>query len=129
MPGPYIAKPSDLVARSTPFGNGQCVALVRAVADVPNHSLWREGAKLADAIRTTGGIADGTAIATFFNGVYPSQATGNHAAIFVSAAADFTSVVVFDQWAGQSPHFRTLIFDRPGNHSASDRAEAFSIIL
>jgi hypothetical protein len=129
MSGPYVAKSTDLVASSTPFGNGQCVALVRALTGAPTHDLWRQGAKLADAIRTPDGIAKGTAIATFFDGAYPSHSSGNHAAIFVSAAADFASVQVFDQWVGQPPHFRTLIFNRPGQHSPSDRAEAFSIIL
>jgi hypothetical protein len=103
--------------------------LVRALTGAPNHELWQEGAKLADAIRTPDGIAKGTAIATFFGGVYPSNSSGNHAGIFVSAAADFTSVEVFDQWVGQPPHFRTLIFNRPGEHSPSDRAEAFSVML
>jgi hypothetical protein len=100
MPGPYIAKASDLVAKSERYGDGQCVALVRALTSAPLHQLWREGAKLAVAIRQMDGIAKRTAIATFIKGTYPSLATGNHAAIFVSAAADFTSVVVFDQWLG-----------------------------
>jgi len=129
MPGPYIAETSSLVAQSTPFGSGQCVALVQALTHAPLTTQWREGAKLADAIRTADGIAAGTAIATFFDGVYPSHRTGNHAAIFVSAAADCTSVQVFDQWVGHTPQRRTLIFNRPGQHSASDRAEAFSIIV
>jgi hypothetical protein len=129
MAGPYIAKPTDLVARQQPYGDGQCVALVRALTGAPNHQLWREGAKLADAIRQTNGIAKGTAIATFINGGYPSLSTGNHAAIFVSAAADFSSVVVFDQWVGQPPHLRTLMFNRPGAQSIVNRAEAFSAIV
>ena len=84
---------------------------------------------LADAIADLNGIATGTAIATFINGIYPSLPHGNHAAIFVSAAADGSSVVVFDQWAGQTPHLRTLYFNRPGTYSIVNRAEAFSIIL
>jgi hypothetical protein len=129
MLGPYIAKPADLVARQEPFGNGQCVALVRTLTGAPNHELWSEGAKLADAVRTANGIATGTAIATFVDGAYPSKDTGNHAAIFVSAAADLSRVVVCDQWHGQPPHLRTLIFDRLGVHSIVDRAEAYSVIL
>ena len=129
MPGPYVAKPTDLVAVSTPFGNGQCVALVEALTEAPNHRLWHEGARVADAIGSVNGIAQGTAIATFVNGIYPSLPSGNHAAIFVSAAADRRSIVVFDQWLGQHPHLRTLYFNRPGNHDAGDRAEAFSVIL
>jgi len=129
MPGPYIAAPSSLVEQSAPFGSGQCVALVQALTHAPLTAQWREGAKLADAIRTANGIDPGTAIATFFDGVYPSHPSGNHAAIFVSAAADFTSVQVFDQWVGHTPQRRTLIFNRPGEHAASDRAEAFSIIV
>ncbi len=129
MAGPYIAKAADLVARSAPFGTGQCVELVRDLTGAPNHQLWCEGAKLADAIRAMNGIAKGTAIATFINGIYPSLQTGNHAAIYVSAAADFSSVVVLDQWLGRPPDFRTLYFNRPGEHPIVDRAEAFSIIL
>src|SRR5208337_1328629 len=110
MSGPYIAAASDLVARNMPFGDGQCVALVEAVAHTPDHTAWRQGTALADAISRTGGIASGTAIATFMNGVYPSLPTGNHAAIYVSAAEDGKSVVVFDQWVGQPPHLRTLYF-------------------
>jgi len=129
MPGPYVCEASSLTESTTAFGHGQCVDLVRTITHAPQTSLWREGAKLADAIRTADGIAPGTAIATFFDGAYPSNASGNHAAIFMSAAEDLASVRVFDQWVGQTPHFRNLIFNRPGQHSASDRAEAFSIIL
>jgi len=129
MSGPYIAKESDLKATTTPYGDGQCVALVRALSGAPSHQLWREGAKLADAIRAANGIVKGTAIATFVHDIYASLPTGNHAAIFVSAAANFSSVVVLDQWLGQAPHFRTLHFNRPGAHAAQNRAEAFSVIL
>lgn len=129
MAGPYIAEAADLVAGKPPYGTGQCVELVRDLTGAPNHQLWHEGAKLADAIWAMNGIAKGTAIATFINGIYPSLPTGNHAAIYVSAAADFSSVVVFDQWLGQPPHLRTLSFNRPDGSSIVNRAEAFSIIL
>jgi|HubBroStandDraft_5_1064220.scaffolds.fasta_scaffold965992_1 hypothetical protein len=130
MPGPYIAQPADLVPRATPYGNGQCVALVEALCGAPHHVQWREGARLADLISQPPGIATGTAIATFIAGTYPSKPTGNHAAIFVSAAADRSSVVVFDQWAGQPPHLRTLYFGRAaGSYSVNNRPEAYSVIL
>ena len=129
MAGPYVADAKALVPRPTPFGTGQCVALVEALCGAPNHRLWQPGARLADAIRQVNGIATGTAIATFIDDVYPSQPSGNHAAVFVSAAADLNSIVVFDQWAGQPPHLRTLIFNRSGEHSVADRAEAYSVIL
>lgn len=129
MAGPYIAKASDLTAKTRCFGDGECVALVRALTVAPSHQLWCEGTKLADAIRAPNGIAGGTAIATFVNGVYLSLQHGNHAALFVSAAPDFSSVVVFDQWKGQLPHLRTLYFARPATDSASNRAEAFAVIV
>jgi hypothetical protein len=128
MPGPYIYRGGDFSARQTYIGvNQECVALVRSLANAPAHEQWTEGIKLRDALKLPLGITGGTAIATFVNGRFPSQ-HGYHAALFIRAAPGGSGVVVFDQWRGHLPQQRTIYFDRPGQHSASDRAEAFSII-
>jgi hypothetical protein len=121
---PYIAK--NLKFEHKSYGTGQCVALVQAVTGAPNHTLWRAG----PPVRGNTAIKPGTAIATFVDGVYPSHATGNHAAIYVSQ--DAKAIYVYDQWKNsrvtQPAHLRPIWFD--GSHkSISDDGNAFSVIV
>lgn len=101
-------------------GDGQCVAFVKEVSGAPQTSLWKEGEKVRGA-----DIYTGTAIATFFNGVYPSHSHDNHAAIYVSQNAE--GLVVWDQWKGQSVHQRTIRF-KAGVGDPSNDGDAFSVI-
>jgi hypothetical protein len=129
MAGPYIYRHADFSARHAYIGvDEECVALVRNLTGAPQHLQWTEGAKVREALKSPQGIATGTAIATFVNGRYLSLPHGNHAALFVRATPDGREIVIFDQWRDHLPQQRTIYFDRPGHHSASNRAEAFSII-
>jgi hypothetical protein len=92
----------DYKSFTSQVGDGQCVRLVQEAADVPNHTLWHEGLSLANRPD----IPDGTAIATFFDGVYPSQPTGNHAAIFMRYdvnAQGQPGIEVYDQYVRTNP--------------------------
>jgi hypothetical protein len=125
----YVYRGNDFNPRKTYLGvNDQCVALVRFLDGAPAHLGWKQGISVKEAMAIPNGIAPGTAIATFINGIYPSLPGGDHAAVFVKALPDGTGFVVFDQWAGHLPQLRTLYFNRPGKHSVVDRGEAFSVI-
>lgn len=116
---PYVAiKPERYLNKIVE--DGQCVAFVRAATGAPPSSLWKEGARIRDAVS----IAHGTAIATFENGHYMNHATGNHAAIYLSH--DESGVRVLDQWSGQPVHERTIHWH--GTRGPSNDADAFSII-
>ena len=78
-------------------GTTQCVALVQFYAGAPNHRGWKAGAAVMD----NKGIQPGTAIATFVNGHYPSNSTGNHAALFVRHG--IKGFWVMDQWKDDRP--------------------------
>lgn len=101
-------------------GNGQCVAFVRNGSGVPASSNWTEGVKVKHA-----NLAPGTVIATFIDGAYPNNTTGNHAAVYVSQ--DDHGVTVWDQWSGQPVHKRVIQF-RGGQGSRSNDGDAFSVV-
>ncbi len=101
-------------------GDGQCVAFVKEASGAPQTSLWKEGETVRGA-----DIAKGTAIATFIDGVYPSHAHGNHAAIYVEQ--NDVGLIVWDQWTGQPVHQRTIRF-QGGAGSPSNDGDAFSVI-
>jgi hypothetical protein len=115
---------AQLSEKSKPFGNGQCVALVRALTGAPPSSLWSEGASLVSALRT-GRISKGTAIATFVNGRYPNWKHGNHAAIFVREVTN--GIEIYDQWHRHSPELRTIRFNEPAAGTAQ-RPELYSVV-
>jgi hypothetical protein len=96
---PFVAK--DYKRFTAPVGDGQCVALVRATTGAPNHAQWQQGLSLADRPD----IPDGTAIATFFDGAYPSWNTGNHAAIFMGYMTQNgqPGIQVYDQYVWKNP--------------------------
>jgi len=79
------------------FGNHQCVALVRAVADTPPTADWRPGPSVQD-----GDVPIGTAIATFGpDGRYTNEKATAHAAIYLGREND--GMWVLEQYAGQPP--------------------------
>lgn len=102
-------------------GDGQCVAFVKEASEAPQTSQWKEGEKVKGA-----DIAKGTAIATFIDGVYPSHARGNHAAIYVEQ--NDAGIVVWDQWKGQPVHKRTVYFRGGDSNNLSNDGDAFSVI-
>jgi hypothetical protein len=92
----------DAVVSTQAIGQGQCVDLVKSFTGLGATSTWKAG----DAV----GTADLTPlkpIATFSNGVYPSNPTGNHAAILLDKADD-GSLTVFDQYSGKLPGTRVI---------------------
>lgn len=72
----YIYARVDELDDSPMVGTQQCVALIRFYANAPATFAWREG----DRVMGNTTIKPGTAIATFVNGRYPNNHTGNHAA-------------------------------------------------
>lgn len=101
-------------------GSGQCVAFVQACSGAFQTTRWKEGVKVRGSRVTTG-----TAIATFKDGRYPSDPTGNHAAIYVNQ--NEMGITVWDQWVGQPVHKRVIRF-RGGEGSASNDGDSFSVI-
>ncbi len=71
----------------------QCVEFVRKVTCAPPTEFWREGMKVQG---NESNIPRGTAIATFVDGRYPNNSTGNHAAIFLRKTHD--GIEVMDQY-------------------------------
>ncbi len=127
---PFVKANVDSLEGQPKVGGGQCVRLVQHYsAGIGTASQWREGA----VVMGNTALAKGTAIATFVNGVYPNQASGNHAAYYISQ--DAGGITVMDQWAGpgkptiSSRYIRSKGKDKSGNFvSPSDNADAFSVI-
>lgn len=106
------------------FGNGQCIALVRALTGVPPSSTWSEGHRVVDLLEANVFIRPGIAIATFTRGRYPNLSHGNHAAIFIRWVGN--GMEVFHQWKGRAPHKGVLYFSR--RTQAFMRADSYSVI-
>lgn len=92
----YVYAAVDDLEGKPLVGSHHCVALVQQYAKAPQTSLWSKG----ELVKTTNNLAKGTAIATFVDGVYPNNLTGNHAALFLSLESD--GINVMDQWKGDS---------------------------
>ena len=126
----YIYADVDALEGINKVGSKQCVALVQLEAGAPITSTWREGA----AVRGNQTIARGTAIATFVNGRYASNAHGNHAALYMGQ--DATGITVMDQWYSDRTKptisSRHILFrgkNRNGSYvDPSNNADAFSVI-
>lgn len=97
---------------------GECVALVERACNTPRTPQWRQGSKVKAQLS----LAPGTAIATFDpNGTYGNHTDGrSHAAIYMGQ--DAGGLWVWDQWAGQPAHMRTIRFQAgaPGVKQAND---------
>lgn len=106
-----------------PHGDGHCVALVRALTDLPATSQWRRG----EPVRGTD-CEPGTAIATFDDSGRYANAMDNssHAAILLGQHED-NSITVYDQWLNQPPHQR-VIRNRDGLGYAVNDASRFYVI-
>ncbi|MFL5285813.1 MAG: BPSL0067 family protein [Rhodopila sp.] len=99
----------------------------------PGSGKWKQGA----AVRDNPAIAPGTAIATFINGIYPSNSSGNHAALFLAQEDKGPpaghGLWVVDQYFGSNGiHKRLLRFK--GKHADGNfidpvnNGDAFSVI-
>lgn len=117
---PYTAHDIEHRRLGRSVGSGECVALVQAWAGAPNTGSWRQGIKVRGNEHL---ITKGTAIATFINGQYPSNDTGNHAAIYLGQ--NELGIQVIDQWSGQSSHRRTIRWNGQGR---SNDGDAFYVI-
>lgn len=117
---PYIAKDIEHRKLGRAVGSGECVALVQAWAGAPSTGAWSQGIPVKGNEHQ---ITKGTAIATFVDGVYPNNSTGNHAAIYLGQ--DEHGIQVIDQWSGQGAHRRTL---RWNGHGRSNDGDAFYVI-
>lgn len=133
---PFIYPSPHTLIGTPKVGTTDCVALVQFYAGLPDHRLWKAGTQVLDNPK----IQPGTAIATFVNGRYPSNDTGNHAAFFLRHDAPGVGFWVVDQWKDKEgqrvrPVSRRLISARRLKQNAdgtwpyaSDNADAFSVI-
>jgi hypothetical protein len=102
-------------------GSGQCVALVQKAAGAGHTSTWSPGTRIKGA----GYITPGTVIATFIGGIYPNQAHGNHAAIYISH--DEHGIRVWDQWRGHPVSQRTIRY-KTGDNDPSNDADFYYVV-
>jgi hypothetical protein len=99
------------------------VEFVKAVALVPQTSLWKKG----ELVKGSQTMIAGTAIATFNEqGKYPNHGTGNHAAIYLSQ--DALGIFVVEQYKGLDSVQKRHIRFRAGSGSPSNDGDAFSAI-
>jgi hypothetical protein len=125
----YIYDEIDALENTELVGSHQCVALVQHYARAPQSTLWKAGGTVKGNLL----IAKGTAIATFVDGKYPSHASGNHAAFFVSQ--DAGGIWIMDQWNNleRKPKVsKRYILSRGKKDNSyinpSNNADAYSII-
>jgi hypothetical protein len=91
---------------------------------LPSTRNWVEGEEITGPNQPA--LATGTAIATFDeDGNYPQGNVPKHAAIFVSYTDN--GIIVYDQWAGQPPHIRTITFDNA--KLPQNNAYSYSVIM
>jgi hypothetical protein len=123
---PFIAQPSfEKLEGHALIGDKQCVTLVKsAILGMPHASQWKQGEKVKGNLD----IKKGTAIATFFNGVYPSHRHGNHAALYISQ--DALGIWVIDQFKSPDDQFQKINRRRLkfGNPKTSSNGDLFSVI-
>ncbi|HEX6143421.1 MAG TPA: BPSL0067 family protein [Geminicoccaceae bacterium] len=122
--GPYFAaRPEAFEGRVV--GAGHCVDFVKAAAGAPQTSAWRKGAP----VRGNPHIQRGTAVATFeADGTY-TNASGNHAAIYLYQ--EERGIWVYDQWQGRPVHKRLIRFEGgrgSARGSKSNDGDRFAVI-
>ncbi len=117
---PYVCEDLEKY-RGRTVGSGQCVALVQKAAGVPHTSTWTAG----ERVKGAGIIRAGTAIATFFDGVYPNKSSGNHAALYISH--DGNGIRVLDQWTSHAASERTIRY-KPGDEDPSNDGDRYFVI-
>jgi len=124
---PYVYAEVDALEGTELVGSHSCVALLQHYAKLPHTSMWKEG----DKVLGNRALRKGTAIATFVNGRYPSQPSGNHACFFLAHTSD--GFWVMDQWKGLTEIIRRPLRSKGklktgGYVDPSNNAAAFSVI-
>lgn len=138
MWGPWVMNNPGRLIGMQPLGDKECVAIAQSTLRMPLTKFWRPGVKVLgngedkyyNGVPIFGsGIAPGTVIATFINGLYPSKSSGNHVAIYISQTKN--SIKVIDQWMNHKtgkpklPDYRDLPV---GGSGLSNDADAFSVV-
>lgn len=126
----YVYPLAETLQGMPKIGTKHCVVLVQHYTQAPPTRYWREGAK----VRGNSNLIPGVAIATFINGVYPNQNSGNHAAFYLSQ--DREGIWMMDQWTDdiRKPFIRKRKikfheFHPPGKViSPSNIGDAYSVI-
>lgn len=109
-----------------PFGDGECVALVKEVTSVGYTGLWRPGPRVVDLSY----LNPGTVIANFVfdrngRGRFPNR-HGYHAALFIGfggrgvSSGKVMRIQVMDQWTTRKPN---LVAERPIYSNGKSHAE------
>lgn len=123
----YVYEDAEKLAGLPTVGNSQCVALVVRYTQAPATPHWEEG----EQVKGNSLLKKGTAIATFVNGKYPNNNTGQHAAFYLSQ--DAAGIWVVDQWlASRTIQKRQLRFKGKKKYGGfvdpSNNGDAFSVI-
>jgi hypothetical protein len=119
------AEPEAHIGRS--HGNGHCVALVVAAANMPPTAQWRPGEPARGA-----SVPAGTIIATFNDeGRYANATDGSsHAAILIEQGE--AGLAVIDQWlepgARRRAAARRIIRPKGGAGPAADDADRYFVV-
>jgi hypothetical protein len=123
----YVYEDAEELVGLPTVGNSQCVALIMRYTQAPATPRWKEGKQVRGDLL----LKKGTAIATFVNGKYPNNNTGQHAAFYLSQ--DAAGIWVVDQWlASGTIQKRQLRFrgkKRDGGFvDPSNNGDAFSVV-
>jgi hypothetical protein len=125
---PYLYSEAESLAEKPTVGTKQCVALIKQYTNAPPTTMWKEG----KAVKGNLLLAKGTAIATFVDGKYPNNGSGNHAAFYLGQ--DAVGIWVVDQWStSKTIQSRRLTFKgrdkKTGKlNDPSNNGDAFSVI-
>lgn len=122
--GHVLQDPDKYVEKSFVNGGGhaECVEFIKQALGAPATTSWREGKKITKGDLT---LPRGTAIATFVNGKYPQNDTGQHAAVYLGQ--DGFGIQVLDQWRKKPTVTKRTIKWKNGI-GLSNQAGAFSVI-
>ncbi|MFM8330329.1 MAG: BPSL0067 family protein, partial [Candidatus Methylumidiphilus sp.] len=104
-------------------GDAQCVELLKQTLNAPRTSEWEQGDNITKGITLT----EGTAIATFVDGKYPNNSTGQHAAIYLGQ--NERGIIVLEQYKGlDSIQVRTIPWSPKPHSSLSNNGSAYSVV-
>jgi hypothetical protein len=124
-----LADPETYTGRSfkNAKGNAECVEFIIKTLNGPSTDYWRPGLKVQQlAPGAPDPIAKGTAIATFVDGKYPANSTGQHAAIYLGQ--DSQGIQVLDQWRDRPRVMPRTIYWANHGPKLSNQGNAFSVV-
>lgn len=129
----YVAKNIDQLKQSWVGGphvgeSRECVALVKqAIPEIGRAANWRHGTKI-DGYNDPP-LEPGTALATFKDGKYQNDPTGNHSGIFLRYDRDNgrDGFWLLEQMRGQPPHERFIRFSALNQYPTS-QAQNYSVV-